>query len=206
MFIVVNANTLNRLIAAIERQTAAIESQTTAVTANTQALAASAQAISALALSLNSLVSVLSRIDTDLNPKPVRLIMLFDGKDLQGMPIQLTDSGAGSSTIVTPAETDAAGNPVTVDPTKMTYGASDPTAFTITANNTTSPISGTDGAGNPVTIPPGGCQYKSIGTAGHTGSFQATSQDTANNLNAQDTITVVPGAATALTMQFSPAS
>jgi hypothetical protein len=199
MFIVVNANTLNRLIAAIERQTAAIESQTTAVIADVQA-------VSALALSLNSLVSVLTHIETDLNPKPVKLIMLFDGKDLQGMPIQLTDSGAGSSTIVTPAETDAAGNPVTVDPTKMTYGVSDPTAFTVTANNTTSPVSGTDGAGNPVTIPPGGCQYKAIGTAGHTGSFQATSQDTANSLNAQDTITVVPGKATALTMNFSPAS
>lgn len=199
MFIVVNANSLNRLIAAIEQQTIAIKSQTTAIEANTQALIA-------LALPLNNLVSVLTRIETDLNPKPVRLVMLFDGKELHGMPIQLTDAGAGSSTIVTPSETDAAGNPVTVDPTAITYGVSDPTAFTLTPNNTTSPISGTDGAGNAVTIPPGGCQYKAIGTTGHTGQFQATSQDTANSLNAQDTITVVAGKATVLTMQFSPAS
>jgi len=115
-----------------------------------------------------------------------------------GMPFQLTDGGAGSHLFATPTETDAAGNPVTIDPTKITYAASDPTAFTITPNATASPIPSPDVPGQ--TIPPGGAEIAAVATAGHLGSFQITVVDTGNNIQAQDTVTVVSGAATALTI------
>lgn len=189
---------LNKLTEAIKASAQAITNQNVAIALNTQALATQTQ-------SLLLLTSVLQKIEDDLNPKPVKIQLKFDDKE-PGMPIQLTDSGAGSSAIATPAETDAAGNPVTVDPTAITYGVSDPSAFTLTPNNTNSDMPGTDGAGNPVTIPAGGCQFKAIGTAGHLGAFQATVQDSKNNLSGQDTVTVVSGAATSLSIGFSPAS
>jgi len=115
-----------------------------------------------------------------------------------GMPFQLTDGGAGSHLFATPTETDAAGNPVTIDPTKITYAASDPTAFTITSNSTASPIPSPDVPGQ--TIAPGGAEIAAVSTAGHLGSFQITVADTGNHIQAQDTVTVVSGAATALTI------
>lgn len=154
---------------------------------------------------LNDLTSILKKIEDDLNPKPVKLVIQFQNQE-PGMPIQLTDSGAGSSAIATPSEVDAAGNQVTVDPASIQWGVSDPSAITVTANNTATDMPATDGAGNSVTIPPGGAQFKAVGTAGHLGAFQATVQDTKNNLNAQDTVTVVGGAATALSINFAPAS
>lgn len=189
--VVVSDSLFRQLIDAIKANTAAITSQSTAINNNTSAL--------------NNLTSILTKIEGDLNPKPVRIQIQFDNQE-PGMPIQLTDSGAGSSTIATAAEVDAAGNPVTIDPATITWGVSDPSAITVTANNTTSPMQGTDGAGAAVTIPPGGAQFKAVGTVGHLGAFQATVNDTKNNLNAQDTITVVAGSATALSINFAPAS
>ena len=154
---------------------------------------------------LASINLTLTKIELILKPKPVKLLIKFDNQE-PGMPIQLTDAGAGSSTIATPSELDPAGNPVTIDPTQINYTVSDPTAFTLTPNNTTTAIQATDGAGNAVSIPPGGCQFKAIGTAGHLGDFQATCTDTANGLNSQDVITVVAGKATTLQMNFAPAS
>ncbi len=114
------------------------------------------------------------------------------------MPFQLTDGGAGSHLFLSAAETDAAGNPVTIDPTTISYGVSDPTAFTVTLNQTTSPVASPDVPGQ--MIAPGGAEIAAIGTAGHLGAFQVTGTDSSNNLNQQDTITVVSGTATSLTM------
>ena len=114
------------------------------------------------------------------------------------MPFQLTDGGTGSHVFLTAAETDAAGNPVTIDPTKITWGVSDPSALTVTANPTASPVDSPDVPGQQ--IAPGGAEVAAVAAAGHLGAFQVTSQDTGNNLQAQDTITVVSGAATSLVM------
>lgn len=113
-----------------------------------------------------------------------------------GMPFQLTDGGAGSHLFVVPSETDAAGNPVTVDPTKIGYAVSDATALTLTVNNGSAPMDSPDVPGQQ--IAPGGCEVAAVAAAGHLGSFQITGTDSSNNLSVQDNITVVSGAATVL--------
>lgn len=131
-------------------------------------------------------------------PKAVALHIKYLGG--VKMPVTLTDGGKGSTVIASPSETDAAGNPVTVDPTKITWSASDPTALTLTPNPTTAPVTSSDGQ----TVPPGGCEIAAAGTAGHLGAFQLTESDTSNGLTAVDTVTVVAGSATALGINFAP--
>lgn len=126
---------------------------------------------------------------------PVKLVLKFTIQGVNLMPVQITDKQA---VVITPSETDAVGNPVTLDPTQISYAVSDTSALTLVTNPTASPVAAPDGQ----QIPAGGAWIQAAQQAGHLGSFQVTSHDAANNLDAQDTVTVVNSAGTSLTMNF----
>ncbi len=128
---------------------------------------------------------------------PVKLQIHFKGVPT-GMPVTLTDTGAGSTVIATPSETDALGNAVTVDPTQIGWAVSDATAINVQANPTATAATSPDGQ----TIPPGGAWFQAAQSVGHLGAFQVTETDASNSLTAVDTVTVVSGKATTIGINF----
>jgi len=93
------------------------------------------------------------------------------------MPAQLTDTQSIPATI---SETDAAGQPVTINPATVTWTVNDPTVVTLTQN--------ADGSAT--------FKAEKVGTTG------VGVTDSSNGLSAQDTLTVTAGAATALVIAF----
>ena len=100
------------------------------------------------------------------------------------MPGTMTDT---QSIDAFPSETDAAGNPVTIDPTKITWTVGDPTIASSTPK--------TDGSG--------GTNFKALGPLGTT---QVAVSDSSNGLAAQDTLSVTSAGATALSIKFGTPS
>lgn len=92
--------------------------------------------------------------------------------------------------VLSVAATDAAGEPVVVDTTKITWTAGDPTLLTIVLDPTTG-------------LPTFGFN-KGVFTGALPATSQVTGQDTVNNLTSQDTVTVNLSAATSETIQFAP--
>lgn len=93
------------------------------------------------------------------------------------MPASITDVQSISATI---AEKDAAGQPVTFDPTKVTWTVGDATIVALTQN--------ADGSAS----------FKALAV----GTTQVAVSDSGSGLSAQDTLTVTAGAATSLLIGF----
>lgn len=122
------------------------------------------------------LTKQLSQILRLLSRKAVKLSITFTG-GLPNMPGTMTDTQSISASI---AEQDAAGQPVAVDPTKITWTVGDSTIADLTQN------------------PDGSASFKALAV----GSTQVSVADSASGLNAQDTLSVTAGAATALVIKF----
>src|SRR2546430_2761532 len=95
------------------------------------------------------------------------------------MPGQMTDS---QSIVASIGETDAAGQPVTFDPTKVTWTVGDATIASLTQN------------------PDGSATFKALAV----GTTPVGVTDSGSGLSAQDTLTVTAGAATTLNIAFAP--
>ena len=132
-----------------------------------------------LRLILKMLAEILAELKR-ARPQSTKLTIQFEGAK-PGMPGILTDTQSISASI---AETDAAGQPVTIDPTKVTWTVGDPTISALTQN------------------PDGSASFKAL----KVGTTSVGVTDSSNGLSAQDTLTVTAGAATTLTIAFGTAS
>lgn len=108
--------------------------------------------------------------------KPVKAVITFKGEK-PGMPGQMTDVQTISASV---AEQDAAGQPVTIDPTKISWTVGDPTVASVATN------------------PDGTAAFKAL----KVGQTSVAVTDSSNGLSAQDTLTVTAGAATSLVIKF----
>jgi len=97
------------------------------------------------------------------------------------MPAQMTDTQSIGATI---SETDAAGQPVTINPATVAWSVNDPSIASLTQN------------------PDGSATFKAL-AVGTTGVGVT---DSSNGLSAQDTLTVTAGAATSLVIAFGQPS
>lgn len=97
------------------------------------------------------------------------------------MPAQMTDTQSIGATI---SETDAAGQPVTIDPAQVVWTVNDPSIAQLTQN------------------PDGSATFKALAV----GSTGVGVTDNSNGLSAQDTLTVTAGAATSLVIAFGQPS
>lgn len=118
---------------------------------------------------------------------PIEEQITFKG-ELPGMPATMTDVQTVAVSGI--AATDAAGEPVTIDYTKVTWTVGDPTLLTITLDPTSN-------------LPTFGFN-KGVFTGALPATSQVSAQDTVNSLTSQDTITVNTSAATNEVIQFSP--
>ena len=108
--------------------------------------------------------------------RPVKMQIIFIG-GIPNMPGTMTDVQSISAVI---SETDAAGQPVTFDPSKVTWTVGDPTIAQLTSN------------------PDGSATFKALAV----GTTQVSAADSSNGLSAQDTLTVTAAAATSLVIKF----
>lgn len=133
---------------------------------------------------LNQLLDEVRLIHRDLNKsrKPVKMQLQFKGEKI-GMPGQETDTQTIPCTAI---ETDAADNPVTLNPANVTWGMDDPSIATLTQN------------------PDGSATFKAL----KVGTANVTCTDNSVNppLVGTDTLTVVGGPANKLVLQFGTAA
>ena len=108
--------------------------------------------------------------------RAVKIEITFKGAK-PGMPGQMTDTQSISATI---SETDAAGQPVTITPSTVTWSVGDATIAALTQN--------ADGSAT----------FKALAV----GTTSVAVTDSSNGLSAQDTLTVTAGAATSLVIKF----
>jgi len=106
----------------------------------------------------------------------------------ENMPASITD--IQTVAVASVNAVDAAGEPVPVDTTKITWTVGDPTLLTITLDPTTG-------------LPTFGFN-QGVFTGTLPATSQVTGQDTVNNLTSQDTVTVNLSAATSETISFAP--
>lgn len=107
---------------------------------------------------------------------PTKLQITFEGEQ-PGMPASITDTQSISASI---SETDAAGQPVTIDPTQVAWSVGDPSIAELTQN--------ADGSAS----------FKALAV----GQTQVAVTDKSNGLSAQDVLTVTSGPATSLVIKF----
>lgn len=117
-----------------------------------------------------------TKLDNLLKPKPVKIRIHFHGGN-PNMPGQMTDVQSITATI---DELDAQQQPVTFDPTKVTWTIGDPTIATLTQQ------------------PDGSASFKAL----KVGVSPVGVSDSSNGLSAQDTLTVTADAATSLVIKF----
>lgn len=121
----------------------------------------------------NELLKVLVKIAT----RPVKLTIQFRNDKGEIMPGQMTDVQSLTASI---DEVDADQQPVTIDPTKITWTIGDPTVATLTPN------------------PDGSATFKAL----KVGSTPVGAADSSNGLAGQDTLTITSGPATTLVLKF----
>jgi hypothetical protein len=130
----------------------------------------------------NQALDELRQIRIALVGRPTKMQLEFEGQGA-GMPGKETDT----QTIPCSAlETDAAGNPVDLNPASVTWAIDDPTIATLTQN------------------PDGSATFKAlkVGTA----NVSCTDGSVAPPLVGTDTLTVTAGAANKLVLQFGAAA
>jgi len=115
-------------------------------------------------------------------PPPVSMELQFQGEDI-GMPGQETDTQTIPCTAI---ETDAAGNPVQLNPASVTWTIDDPTIAQLTQNSD------------------GSATFKALkeGTA----NVSCTDTSVTPNVVGTDTLTVTAGPANKLVLQFGTPS
>jgi len=126
---------------------------------------------------LKQVIDLLKQILARLTPQPATSITITFEGEKPGMPATMTDVQSVSATI---SEKDAAGQPVTFDPTQIRWTINDSLIAALTQN------------------PDGSASFKALAV----GTTTVGVSDTASGLSAQDTLTVTAGAATSLVISF----